>query len=799
LIALRKLWRELRAQLGQTTAVLVVIALGVMLFVASAGAYDDLRQSYADTQARLAQADIHVDVTQASASDVERVRLLPGVAAADARVVAVLPVRIRRAAVDDRVALRVLSLPRSGQPRLDRVLVVSGHLPESADEVLLEKHLAQHHRLAAGDTIVVDASGVRRELRVSGVGVSAEYLWVARDAHDIFPSPDEFGVGWMQRPGLRDVAVTIARASPEVAQGVEGLSVAAGDGTNQVLVDRAPGAPPEEVMASLGAALGDRVVAVTPKERLVGIRLLQMDVDGYRGMAGFFPVFFLGVGAFIVAALLARLVDAQRPVLGTLMALGVSRASVLFQVLGHALALGVVASVTGALAGLGCAPELTRAYADDLGIPFVTARSHVVLAVTGAAVGMTVALAAGLFPALHASALAPAEAMRPPRPSTGALARLARRLPAPLGVRLALRDVLGRPLRSISTSLGVSAALVLVLVTGSLLDSMRTTFSVLFDEARLYDLRIDLTAPERAPDVRARFERIAGVQVEPLVALPAAMAAHGRSAAEVLLLGLPDDARLARSVDLDGRVVAPRAGEVIVTRSLAAKLGVTVGDHVEVRVPGSGEASLTVGGYADGAMGPTVSARLADVQRAYGLGDRVSSVAIATHGATGAARAALGSMSDIAHVEDVRALRDQVGTLMGLGWAMLGAMLLFGAVLAAAILFNTATLGILERRRELATLRALGCTQREISAGITVEHALLAAVGLAVGYPLATYTSHEVLALYSNDLFRLPYVMSPQTVVFAVSGIVAVLLVAQWPALRRLSRASLAEAVRTRE
>ncbi len=779
MIALRKLSRELRAQLGQTIAVVVVVALGVMLFVASAGGYEDLRQSYADTQARLAQADLQVDVTRVSASDVERVRSLPGVASVDTRVVATLPVRIRRGAIEERVALRVLSLPASGQPLLDRVLVVSGHLPENASEVLLEKHLAQHHGLAAGDTIRVDAGGVVRLLHVSGVGVSAEYLWVARDAHDIFPSPDEFGVGWMQGSALGDLS---------------------GDETNQLLVDRATGASADAVTASLRAALGDRVLAVTPKQQLVGIRLLQMDVDGYRGMAGFFPVFFLGVGAFIVAALLARLVDAQRPVLGTLMALGVGRASILLQVLGHALALGATGSVAGALAGLACAPELTRAYATDLGIPFVTARPHAGLALTGAAIGIAVAFLAGLIPALHASALAPAEAMRPARPSTSMLARLARRLPAPLGVRLAMRDVLGRPLRSISTALGVSAALVLVLATGSMLDSMRTTFSVLFADARRYDLRVDLTAPEPAPAVRARFASLSGVaRVEPLVDLPATMTAHGRSADGVLLQGLPDDARLARSVDLDGRLVPPHAGEVILTRALAAKLGVAIGDVVEVRGLGGGHASLAVGGFADGAMGPTVSARLADVQQAFDLGDRVTSVAMATHGDTGPARTALAAMADVAHVEDVQALRDQVATLMGLGWAMLGAMLFFAAVLAAAILFNTATLGILERRRELATLRALGCTQREIAAGITLEHALLAAFGLAVGYPLATYTSRKVLALYSNDLFRLPYVMSPRTIAFAVAGIVAVLLVAQWPALRQLARASLAEAVRTRE
>ena len=45
----------------------------------------------------------------------------------------------------------------------------------------------------------------------------------------------------------------------------------------------------------------------------------------------------------------------------------------------------------------------------------------------------------------------------------------------------------------------------------------------------------------------------------------------------------------------------------------------------------------------------------------------------------------------------------------------------------------------------------------------------------------------------------MPFVFSPRTVVTACVGVLIVLLVAQWPALRQLGRASLAEAVRTRE
>ncbi len=153
--------------------------------------------------------------------------------------------------------------------------------------------------------------------------------------------------------------------------------------------------------------------------QLPGVRLLQMDVDGYKGMAAFFPLFFLGVGAFIVASLLGRLVDAQRPLIGTLMALGVGRARVLGHYLAYALALGGGGALAGALAGLVAAPALTREYAVELGIPFVTATLRWSLAADGLGLGVAMALLAGALPALHASRLPPAEAMRPPRPSTG--------------------------------------------------------------------------------------------------------------------------------------------------------------------------------------------------------------------------------------------------------------------------------------------------------------------------------------------------------------------------------------------
>lgn len=772
----RKLSRDLRRQRGQVIAVVAVIALGVMMFVASAGAYIDLRDSYAHTRHELALAEFHIDVTdRVTRDDVARIAAMPPVALADARNVVELPVRVG----DDHAQLRLVSLPETGQPTLDRVLVLSGSLP-GPGQVLIEKHFAEQRHLARGASLDLLVGGTPRHVQVAGVAVSAEYLWVARDRADFMPDPAEFGVGWMRGSELAELPAT----------------------GHQLLVDLRAGGDAGAVERALGAA---RVIRSTREDELVGVRLLQLDVDGYRGMAAFFPIFFLAVGAFIVAAIMARLVDAQRALVGTLMALGVGRA----RMLGHYIAYGIVLGGCGALAGVAAgtvtAPAMTHAYAKELGIPFVTTRFHGHLAGYGLAIGILVSAIAALVPALHASRLSPAVAMRPPRPSTGVLARAARHLRGPLPLEMAIRDVLGRPLRSFATALGVAAALVVVLTTGGLLDSMRATFRTTFHDARRDDLRVDLTAP--SPHAAQELAAILGVKrAEGLVVVPATLSANGHTV-EAVVQGLRDDAVLVRSIDADGTPVPPPSGGVVLTRGVARALQVAIGDRVQARFllvtpdgPHFAGATVRVAGFADAAIGPVVSMRSDELSRALQLSDSVTTVALAIDPARQRdLRTALAARPDVARVENTAAVREQMNKLMSLGWVLIGAMLVFGSILAAAILFSTATLGVLERRRDLATLRALGRTLREIVLALTLEHTLLALVGLAIGIPAARWTTRYLLSVFSSDLFALPFVTTPFTFAISIAGVFFVLLVAQWPALRSVGRMSLADSVRSRE
>lgn len=125
--------------------------------------------------------------------------------------------------------------------------------------------------------------------------------------------------------------------------------------------------------------------------------------------------------------------------------------------------------------------------------------------------------------------------------------------------------------------------------------------------------------------------------------------------------------------------------------------------------------------------------------------------------------------------------------------------MMFAAILIGGMVYNSVRIALSERGNELASLRVLGFTQREVVVLLLGEQALLTLcaipVGLLMGYGLCA----ALAPVFDREMFRLPLVFGTQTFVYPV---VATLISAMLSALlvaRRLRQLDLIAVLKTRE
>ncbi len=189
-ILVRKTRRDLRRRAGQSAAIAVTVMLGVMLFIASYDSFRNLTDSYNQTYDRLHFADL-----TASGGDPKKLaaiaRSAQGVGQVTTRTQADVPLDID----DTKLLGRIVGLG-VGESAVNGIELTAGRAPDPATsgEVAIEKHAAETFGLSPGDQFEVYDGTVWRTVVVTGVALSPEYLWPARNRQDILPDPHSFAV-----------------------------------------------------------------------------------------------------------------------------------------------------------------------------------------------------------------------------------------------------------------------------------------------------------------------------------------------------------------------------------------------------------------------------------------------------------------------------------------------------------------------------------------------------------------------------------------------------------------------------
>lgn len=210
----------------------------------------------------------------------------------------------------------------------------------------------------------------------------------------------------------------------------------------------------------------------------------------------------------------------------------------------------------------------------------------------------------------------------------------------------------------------------------------------------------------------------------------------------------------------------PREG-VVVSQKLAEVLGVKMGDRLQVQVM-EGRCELreaTVSGFMGDFYGMAAYMDIDAVSRLLREGETMTGAFLSVDTCRWGdfmREVKRQPKIEFASVKknDLEAFRASTGQSIG----TLRQLFLWMAVIVAfGVVYNSARIALSERGRDLATLRVVGLTKREVAGVLLGELTLLVLVALPLGLVFGSGLASYVLSAVSNETVRLPQYISSIT------------------------------------
>lgn len=777
----KKLLRDLWHIKGQLVAIIFVMASGIMTFVLSFGVIDSLELGQEIYYDRSEFADVWAGAKRVPQDVDEQIKQIDGVSQVETRVTFGGIIQVE--GMEEPAAGRIMSLPDNREPLLNKLYLERGRLlrPDEEDAVLASEAFVLAHDFILGDTVDMIINGHKRTLKIVGVVLSPEYVYLLGPGA-LVPDNKRFGVFWMSHHAL------------EAAVDMDGAF-------NDVALRLSRGADVDDVKAQLDRILKPYGGLISyGRDEQLSNWWVENELAQNRTTGTVTPMIFLGVAAFLVNMVMTRQVATQRVQIGMLKAVGYNESEIAFHYLRMVMVIVVLGSIIGLIGGAWLGKGLLNIYADYFRFPYLRYTYSIDVMILSVAFCAAAATAGTWIAMKQASSLPPAEAMRAEAPTEFKKTILER-----LGIdkffsflsRIVLRQVERRPIRAFLSALGVGFALSILVFVNGLYDSLDYMMNVQYDIGNREDMMVSFVEPRHISALEELRLMPGVMKVEPLRDVPVNLR-HGHLRKRTSISGIIPEPDLHRVLGADLKPIDITGGGFVVSKKLSEILDVKVGDVIraEVLEERRPELDLTVSAIYDEFIGMGAFMDIERINSLLNEGPVVTGAALMIdpnwNGPLYQNIKKVPSIIGMAMMSKIRELfEDLVDENMMQMMAVYG---VFAAFIACGVIYNTARIAFSERARELAALRVLGLTKGEVAYILFGELALVVFLSIPLGIIIGYGLIAGLLASFETELFRIPLYINNDTYAYAVLIVLTSALFSFYLVWRQVDQINLVEA-----
>ena len=552
----------------------------------------------------------------------------------------------------------------------------------------------------------------------------------------------------------------------------------------------------------------------------------QADTKRMDNIANVFPLMFFLVAALVALTTMTRMVDDERVQIGTYKALGYGKTRIAGRYLLYALVAAGVGATLGVIVLSQLLPYIIMsAYSIIYAVPPLDLPLPVDwgVALSAAGLGVGVTLLTTWVTVYSSLREPPATLMLPRAPKAGR--RILLEHVTPIWRRLSFswkvtaRNLFRYKRRLLMTVIGISGCASLLLVGFGLHDSIWDIIDLQYGPIIHYDTTVGLSDASTELDVSAVTDYLGSaggasdivrVQRKSMQATGTGPSTSATSKTHVTVIVPQDSLQAQEAVTFrdrtTGAAVAFDDDAVLVTEKLASLYGIRAGDQLMLfdqddagNAIGTGHA-LTVTGVTENYVAnlvyvgrgawrsvspvtPVFSTIFCNVPDA---GDVRATVSARLHDMTGVSTVTF-SDEVINQYRHVLSVVDMVVVVL----------IVSAAALAFIVLYNLTNINVEERLREIAALKVLGFTKREVYAYIFREIMLLALMGDVAGMLLGIWLERFVITTAEVDYVMFGRSIHPLSFVYAFALTLVFSALVMLVMRRKLDRVDMVESLKS--